>query len=123
MTMLPPRILPVLVLALTGAACSSSGGLAKVDGPTAPRLELAASEMRYDPAGIAVAAGDVPVVLRNAGLVVHDLRIEKKPTFLLEAAAGQTATTTWRLDKGRYRIYCSIPGHRAAGMEGILEVR
>lgn len=117
------RIPSILVLVLIGAACSSSGGLAKVEGPTAARLELTASEMRYDPSTIAVAAGDVPVVLRNAGIVVHDLRIDKKPTFLLEAAAGQTANGTWRLEKGRYRIYCSISGHRAAGMEGILEVR
>ena len=103
-------------------ACSSGGGR-EVSPPASPRLELAASEMRYDPSSIAVEGRDVPVVLRNAGQVIHDLRIEDKPTFLLEAPPGQTATTTWTLGKGRYRIYCSLPGHRAAGMEGILEVR
>lgn len=104
-------------------ACSSGDGAPEVSVPASPRLELAASEMRYDPSSIAVEGGDVPVVLRNAGQVIHDLRIEDKPTFLLEAPPGQTATTTWRLGKGRYRMYCSLAGHRAAGMEGILEVR
>ena len=104
-------------------ACSSSPGLPAVNGPTSPRLELAATEMRFDPSRIAVAAGDVAVVLRNVGQVIHDLRIEDKPTFLLEAGPGKTATATWSLPKGRYQIYCSLPGHRAGGMEGVLEVR
>jgi uncharacterized cupredoxin-like copper-binding protein len=104
-------------------ACSSSPGLPAVGGPTAARLELAATEMRFAPSRIAVAAGDVPVVLRNDGQVVHDLRIEDKPTFLLEAGPGKSATATWSLPKGRYQIYCSLPGHRSGGMEGVLEVR
>lgn len=116
---------PALFWASLGylAACNSSSGLPAVDGPTAPRLELTATEMRYAPSRIAVAAGDVPVVLRNEGLVIHDLRIEDKPTFLLEAGPGKTATATWSLPKGRYQIYCSLPGHRSGGMEGVLEVR
>jgi plastocyanin len=39
------------------------------------------------------------------------------------AIVGLFSTTTWQLGKGRYRIFCSLTGHRAAGMEGLLEVR
>ena len=114
----------VIAVLSTGAACSSGGGgLPAVSGPSAARLELSATEMRYTPSRIAVDAGAVPVVLHNNGLVLHDLRVEGKLTLLVEAAPGRTSTATWRLEKGRYRIYCSLPGHRAAGMEGILEVR
>lgn len=113
----------VLTAILLGTAACSSGGLPAVSGPTAPTLELEASEMRYTPAKIAVAAGEIPVVLRNVGLVIHDLRVEKVPELYAEALPGQTSTTTWQLGQGRYRIYCSLAGHRAAGMEGILEVR
>ena len=74
-------------------------------------------------ATIAVTAGEVPVVLHNIGIVVHDLRIDGLPKLGVEALPGQTATATWQLATGRYRCYCSIPGHRAAGMEGTLEVR
>ena len=118
------RCVPLLlaVIAATGA-CKSGDGVPAVSGPTAPKLELSASEMRYDPASTAVARGAVSVVLHNRGAVIHDLRIDGKPTFLLEASPAQTSTATWQLDQGRYRIYCSLPGHRAAGMEGVLEVR
>lgn len=118
-----PRLLLTVAGVALPLACSSDSGPPAVEGPTAPKLELGATEMRYTPSRIAVGAGDVPVVLRNEGQVVHDLRIEGKPTFLIEVAAGKTATATWSLGKGRYEIYCSLPGHREAGMEGILEVR
>lgn len=111
----------LVFLAVLGGC--GGGGLPAVEGPTRDTLELEATEMRFDPKTIAVAAGRVPVVLRNAGIVVHDLRIEGKPRFLVEAWPGQTGTATWELAEGRYQIYCSIEGHRAAGMEGLLEVR
>lgn len=111
----------VVLLAVLGGC--GGGGLAAVEGPTRDVLELEATEMRFTPKTIAVAAGPVPVVLRNVGIVVHDLRIEGKPRFLVEAWPGQTGTATWGLSEGRYEIYCSIQGHRAAGMEGTLEVR
>jgi uncharacterized cupredoxin-like copper-binding protein len=105
------------------AGCDSGSGLPAVSGPQAAKLEVAATEMRYTPSRVAVGAGEVPVVLRNDGAVVHDLRIEDMPSLLLEAAPGSRSTATWSLGKGRYRIYCSLPGHRSAGMEGVLEAR
>jgi uncharacterized cupredoxin-like copper-binding protein len=116
------RLAAAVVSLLALGGCDSDGPPA-VEGPTLPALDVTGTEMHFDPAELAVAAGDVRVVLHNAGVVRHDLRIEGKPSLLLEAAPGETATATWRLPTGRYRIYCSLPGHRAAGMEGILEVR
>jgi len=117
------RLLPALAFLPGLAGCNSGSGLPAVSGPVTAKLEVSATEMRYTPSRVAVGAGDVPVVLRNDGAVVHDLRIEDKPSLLLEAAPAQTSTATWSLGKGRYRIYCSLPGHRSAGMEGVLEVR
>jgi uncharacterized cupredoxin-like copper-binding protein len=106
-----------------GTACGGGGGLGAVSGPTSPKLELIATEMRYTPSTIAVAAGDVAVVLRNEGRVIHDLHVEGAPSLYAEAAPGGTGTASWSLSKGRYRIFCALAGHRAAGMQGILEVR
>jgi uncharacterized cupredoxin-like copper-binding protein len=111
----------MLVVVLGG--CNGGTGLPSVDGPTRAALELTATEMRYEPKEVAVAAGDFRVVLHNAGVVRHDLRVEGRPALLVEAGPGETVTATWSPPAGRFRIYCSIPGHRPAGMEGLLEVR
>jgi uncharacterized cupredoxin-like copper-binding protein len=120
------RRAPLIGAVAVAAACGGSGGdgdsLPAVDGPTAPRLDVTATDMAYDPAEIAVAAGEVEVVLRNDGATLHDLRIEEQP-FIVEAVGGETASGRLLLDAGRYRFFCSLPGHRVAGMEGVVEVR
>jgi plastocyanin len=118
-----PGAVAVALTALVACGGSAGSFLPGVNGSTRAALKLDGTEMRFIPDRIAVAAGDIPVVLRNVGLVRHDLRVEGRPALLAEVAPGQTATATWRLPAGWYRIYCSLPGHRQAGMEGILEVR
>lgn len=109
-------------LVVAGCGGDDDGDLPAVEGPTSPALDVVATEMAYDPDAVAVAAGTVEVVLRNEGGVLHDLRITDQP-FIIEAGAGSTATGQVALEAGRYAFYCSLPGHREAGMEGVLEVR
>jgi uncharacterized cupredoxin-like copper-binding protein len=78
--------------------------------------------MAFTPDAVAVEAGEVEVVLHNDGTILHDLRIDDQP-LLLEAVAGETDTGSIALDPGSYAFFCSLPGHREAGMEGVLEVR
>ena len=40
--------------------------------------------------------------------------------IVIYAAAGQMAEATVNVPVGVYEVYCSIPGHRAAGMVGTL---
>lgn len=115
----------VVLAALALAACGSddeSADLPPVEGPTSSRLEVRATEMAYEPSEIAVEAGEVEVVLHNEGSMLHDLRVDGQPV-VVEANAGETATQQVTLEPGRYQIFCSLPGHRDAGMEGVLEVR
>jgi plastocyanin len=112
-------------LAVALAACGEDDGgadLPAVQGPTSPKREVSATEMAYEPDAVAVDAGDVEVVLHNEGSTLHDLRIEDEE-LVVEAMSGETGTGEISLEPGRYQFFCSISGHREAGMEGVLEVR
>lgn len=53
----------------------------------------------------------------------HTFTIEKLGDHeVVRADGGETASGTDTLEPGSYTFYCSIPGHRQAGMEGTLTV-
>jgi plastocyanin len=109
-----------------GAGCGDDddGGdaLPAVDGPVSPSFDVSASEMKFDPDAVAVEAGQVAVTLTNDGSIQHDLRIDGAGLFL-EAGSGESVDGTVDLEAGSYQFFCTVPGHRDAGMEGVLEVR
>ena len=64
----------------------------------------------------------VKLTIVNGELMVHDIALEKlevKSTQILDK--GATANITFKA-KSSDTYFCSLPGHRAAGMEGRLEV-
>jgi uncharacterized cupredoxin-like copper-binding protein len=64
----------------------------------------------------------VVFVFKNVGHLVHDFKINGKKTPLLQP--GKTAKLVVRFGKpGKYRYLCSVPGHAAAGMQGVFTVR
>ncbi len=108
-----------------GAGCGGDDdddALPAVEGPTSPSFDVSATEMKFDPDAVAVEAGEVSVTLTNDGSVQHDLRIDGAE-FFVEAGPGESTDGTADLDKGSYQFFCTVPGHRDAGMEGVLEVR
>jgi plastocyanin len=70
-------------------------------------------------------AGKVTVNFTNSSPVPHDVRIEDKSgkdiggTEVITESNESAAVT---LKAGDYTFYCSVPGHRQAGMEGTLTV-
>ena len=85
-------------------------------------LAVEAREMAFSPAPMSAVAGPVTFRLTNIGVVRHDLRLAEVPNVLVEAVPKQTAEGAWVLQPGIYAVYCSIPGHRAAGMATTLTV-
>lgn len=88
----------------------------------ARRIEVTAANLAFDPKEITVAAGeDVAIVLTSHDLL-HDFTIDELNAHVA-ADTGDTVDGGLRADKpGRYTYYCSVPGHRDAGMEGTLIV-
>jgi plastocyanin len=88
----------------------------------ARRIEIAGDDYRFSPAAITARRGeDIALVLTSVDLE-HDLVIDEFDAHVY-APAGQTASGGFNAsDLGRFIFYCSIPGHREAGMEGRLDV-
>lgn len=64
----------------------------------------------------------VRITITNGELMVHDIALEKlgvKSKFVVEK--GTTASVTFKAE-GNDTYYCTVPGHRVAGMVGKFEV-
>lgn len=96
--------------------------------PTAPSssLTVVAREFLYEPKDLAAKAGEVTFTVRNAGAIEHDFVVENAAKKIVAEArpfpAGKTVQVKVRLAPGAYVVYCSIPGHREAGMQATLRV-
>ena len=99
----------------------SSSAAAPVDG--AAIVEIVGREMEFSPARLEIPAGEVTnIEFRNTGVVVHDLTIEQSG-FVLVAGPGETVAGSFLAPaSGSLTFFCSVPGHRAAGMVGTIEV-
>jgi uncharacterized cupredoxin-like copper-binding protein len=71
-----------------------------------------------------LAAGSYSFEVKNDGKIEHDFVVkgngvdEQTPTI----APGKSATLNVDLKPGTYDVYCSIPGHKQAGMDVKLTV-
>ena len=71
-------------------------------------------------------AGAVTIDFKNPQGLSHDVAIEdsKGETVAKTDVIGEGETSTKaNLKPGEYTFYCSVPGHREAGMEGTLTVK
>jgi uncharacterized cupredoxin-like copper-binding protein len=66
--------------------------------------------------------GKVTFVFKNVGHVAHDFKINRKVTPLLQPGKTAKLVVTFS-KKGKYAYLCTVPGHAAAGMKGVLTVR
>jgi uncharacterized cupredoxin-like copper-binding protein len=90
------------------------------------KIAVLAREFLYEPKQFTVKAGEVTFAVKNAGVIDHDFVIEdakNKPIAQANPfAAGKTVEVKVKLAPGAYTIFCSIPGHREAGMSATLKV-
>ena len=94
---------------------------------TGRTLALAADpggELRFDKTRAAVLAGRVTVTLTNDSTVQHNVTIARGSETLgaTKTIAKSSDEVAVELTPGDYAFFCSVPGHRQAGMEGTLTV-
>jgi uncharacterized cupredoxin-like copper-binding protein len=82
-------------------------------------------QLRYTTKNLSAKAGTVTIGFANASPLAHNMTIAQGTTVLgaTPTFQGGTKTLTLKLAPGTYTFYCSVPGHRQAGMEGTLTVQ
>jgi plastocyanin len=133
-----PTIAPAPPVAVAGPAAgvSQPPALAQSQARTAPAsqvtsdVKIVATDLKFTPATIQAKVGQpIKVTFENKGVIEHDLTFPTlkadKPAGALKVVArpGQTATLELTpTAKGTYEYVCTIPGHKEAGMKGVITV-
>jgi uncharacterized cupredoxin-like copper-binding protein len=105
-----------------GEAGGSSGGASStVEIEADPSGELA-----YTTKAASAKAGKVTIDFKNPQPLAHDVAIESSGGETIgqtELVTEGSSSTVVNLKPGTYTFYCTVPGHREAGMEGTLTVK
>ena len=90
---------------------------------SATTIQVGAKEFSFKLSAKSIARpGKVTFAVKNNGDETHDFSINGKQTKLLQP--GKTARLALSFKKaGRYRYFCTVPGHAAMGMRGVFTVR
>jgi plastocyanin len=97
--------------------------------PSSGALSLAANpegQLKYNTSSLTANAGKVSIAFTNMSPLEHNVTIESSSHAVVGATPtfkGEAKTLTLTLKPGTYKFYCSVPGHRMAGMEGTLVVK
>jgi len=105
----------------TGATGASGGGANVIKISADP-----GGDLKFEQSEVTGKAGENKVDFTNESSTPHDVKIEEggKEVGGTEVVTGGTAEATVKLDAGEpYTFFCSVPGHRQAGMEGKLVVK
>jgi uncharacterized cupredoxin-like copper-binding protein len=117
------RALPtLLVAAALSAGCGSSGGGTSVPtGQPGSVVDVTLKDFAIDCATCdSLPTGQVTFHVTNDGPASHNLTVAQGDTMLnttQDFPKGQQRDVTVDLHPGSYTLYCSVPGHEAAGMK------
>jgi uncharacterized cupredoxin-like copper-binding protein len=130
-----PVFLALFAVTILLAACGDPDA-------NVPAIAMQGNEFTFQPATVTLKQGQrVRITLQNTGQQTHDINSEIPATNVVERSAGAHTHTTppadvhVMVDKGRtatliftptqagtFDFWCSLPGHREAGMEGRFTV-
>jgi plastocyanin len=111
------------------AGQEAGGGGEKASGGSTSTLKFEADpngQLAYTTTSATAKAGEVTIDFKNPQSLTHDVAIESssgEEVGKTELIADGSDSTTVDLKPGTYTFYCSVPGHREAGMEGTLTVK
>jgi plastocyanin len=114
------------VLFVAGASTSAIAATARTAG--AHQVAIVANPtglLKYTKSSITTTPGSVTIVFTNKSPLGHDVvLVNSKNKILGKTPVFDHGTKSFKvtLTAGKYTYYCSVPGHRQAGMQGTLTV-
>jgi plastocyanin len=112
-----------------GAAAPSQPAKSKqpvIKGPGGT-VKLAAdpTQIAYTTKSLSSKPGKVTIDFNNPAPIQHDVAVAKGSQELVKSPLISQSSTSVSADlaPGKYVFYCTVPGHRQAGMQGTLTVK
>jgi plastocyanin len=103
---------------------STSGGGGGGGGSTVKISADPSGALKYEQTDVSATAGSITIDFTNMSSLPHDVTIEGNgASGGTDQITNSSTSTTVDLDPGTYTFFCSVDGHRAAGMEGTLTVK
>jgi uncharacterized cupredoxin-like copper-binding protein len=121
--MLLVRAIAAALAALAVGGCGGPGPATEVRGG---RVEIVLDDFLIRPQQLRARAGEVTFTVRNRGRLGHNFRVRDRdgePVEVTTLLPGETATKTVTLDRGEYKMLCTVGNHEQLGMTGRLVVR
>ena len=129
-----------MLAATAGVLGASAASQTKSTPPASPKASPSASpgaspaasgevqvfceDIKFDPKEFTIAADkDVKVKVTNKGVLQHDFHVDKLNITSKMLNKGESDTVTINAKAGEYDYWCTVPGHKEAGMTGKLTVK
>jgi plastocyanin len=112
-----------------GQPQASEGGEQQAPQATETSLDVTSPEdggLVFEPSGLEAKPGNLTITYANPSAVPHSLALATSNDNVLGETSvftnGEESVDLSSLAPGKYVFYCTVPGHREAGMEGDLTV-
>jgi plastocyanin len=108
------------------ANTATTGGGGGGGGSTIDISTPSGSDLAFEQSDVTAKAGSDTISFDNRQALGHDVKVEDSSGNEIggtDIISSSTATATVNLQPGTYTFFCSVPGHREAGMEGTLTVK
>jgi plastocyanin len=111
--------------AATTSGSATTGGGGGGGGSTVQISADPNGALKFEQTSVEATAGSVTIDFTNDSSLSHDVKIEGNGVSGegTDTVTGGSTSATVDLQAGTYTFYCSVDGHRAAGMEGTLVVK
>jgi len=108
----------------TGGQQASTGGETSGGETGATEASISTIDINFEPKELSIAANtDAKITVTNKGVLQHDFHVDKLDITSKLLNSGESDTVTINAAPGTYEFWCTVPGHKEAGMTGTLTVK